>query len=156
MAPTKAQKTVKSTETDDDGGITFKKKQDDLRKSVVIRQEKARTRIRKNRSNKQKDLQKRIESLKRNITVEQPGTDADASSQTAFGTLRDLLARKTDIEKRITESIEGLERAMHTTSREFQVVLASRAELLTTTAAAAAAAAATTASAGPTAVIVKP
>ncbi|TIA45893.1 hypothetical protein D6C79_05376 [Aureobasidium pullulans] len=71
MAPTKAQKTVKSTETDDDGGITFKKKQDDLRKSVVIRQEKARARIRKNRSNKQKDLQKRIESLKRNITVEQ-------------------------------------------------------------------------------------
>ncbi|KEQ81190.1 hypothetical protein M438DRAFT_98838 [Aureobasidium pullulans EXF-150] len=71
MVPTKAQKTVKSTETDDDGGITFKKKQDDLRKSVVIRQEKARTRIRKNRSNKQKDLQKRIESLKRNITVEQ-------------------------------------------------------------------------------------
>jgi len=63
-----------------------------------------------------------------------------------------LLARKTDIEKRITESIEGLERAMHTTSREFQVVLASRAELLTTTAVAAA----TTASAGPTAVIVKP
>ncbi|THW98561.1 hypothetical protein D6D18_05054 [Aureobasidium pullulans] len=71
MVPTKAQKTVKSTETDDDGGITFKKKQDDLRKSVVIRQEKARTRIRKNRSNKQKDLQKRIEFLKRNITVEQ-------------------------------------------------------------------------------------
>lgn len=34
MAPTKVQKTVKSTETDDDGGITFKKKQDDLRKSV--------------------------------------------------------------------------------------------------------------------------
>ncbi|THY75922.1 hypothetical protein D6C87_04054 [Aureobasidium pullulans] len=84
---------------------------------------------------------------------ETPGTDADASRQTAFGTLRHLLARKTDIEKRITESIEGLERAMHTTSREFQVVLASRAELLTTTAAAAAA---TTASAGPTAVIVKP
>ncbi|CAD0037143.1 unnamed protein product, partial [Aureobasidium pullulans] len=133
MAPTKAPKTVKSTDTDDDGGITFKKKQDDLRKS-----EKARARIRKNRSNKHKDLQKRIESLKRNITVEQPGTDADASSQTAFGTLRDLLARKTDIEKRITESIEGLERAMHTTSREFQVVLASRAERLTTTAAAAA------------------
>ena len=34
MAPTKAQKTIESTETDDDGGITFKKKQDDLRKSV--------------------------------------------------------------------------------------------------------------------------
>jgi len=37
----------------------------------VVRQEKARARIRKNRSNKQKDLQKRIESLKRNIAVEQ-------------------------------------------------------------------------------------
>ncbi|KAI4757890.1 hypothetical protein E4T52_10031 [Aureobasidium sp. EXF-3400] len=64
-----------------------------------------------------------------------PGTDADAPSpnQTAFHTLRDLLARKTAIERRIAQTIDGLEKAMGTTFREFDVVIASRTQLLTST-----------------------
>jgi hypothetical protein len=64
---------------------------------------------------------------------------------TAFDALRDLLARKTDIEHRIAQNIESLEKAMQTTYREFQVVLASRTQLLTSTKAPADANAASTA-----------
>jgi hypothetical protein len=60
---------------------------------------------------------------------------------TAFDALRDLLARKT----RIAQNIESLEKAMQTTYREFQVVLASRTQLLTSTKAPADANAASTA-----------
>lgn len=51
---------------------------------------------------------------------------------TAFEALRDLLARKTDIERRIAKSIETLENAMNTASNEFQVVLRSRSEIAAT------------------------
>jgi hypothetical protein len=58
---------------------------------------------------------------------------------------RDLLARKTDIERRIAQSIQGLEKAMGTTFREFEVVLDSRTQLLKSTNAPADASAASTA-----------
>jgi hypothetical protein len=64
---------------------------------------------------------------------------------TAFDALRDLLARKTDIERRIAQSIQGLEKAMGTTFREFEVVLDSRTQLLKSTNAPADASAASTA-----------
>jgi hypothetical protein len=69
---------------------------------------------------------------------------------TAFDALRDLLARKTDIEQRIAQNIESLEMAMQTTYREFKVVLASRTQLLTGTEAPA------DANAASTAIILKP
>lgn len=63
-----------------------------------------------------------------------PGSNADVPSfdHTAFEALRDLLARKTDIERRITKSIETLENAMNTALKEFQVVLRSRSEIAAT------------------------
>jgi len=56
-----------------------------------------------------------------------------------------LLARKTAIEQRIAQTIDGLERAMGTTFREFEVVLASRTQLLSSANAPADASAASTA-----------
>ncbi|KAH0265458.1 hypothetical protein KCU91_g11432, partial [Aureobasidium melanogenum] len=63
-----------------------------------------------------------------------PGTNTDVPSfdHTAFEALRDLLANKADIERRIAKSIETLEKAMNTASREFQVVLSSQAEAFRT------------------------
>jgi hypothetical protein len=59
--------------------------------------------------------------------------DAPSPDLTAFDALRDLLARKTAIERRIAQSIEGLEKAMGTTVREFEVVIASRTQFLNST-----------------------
>ncbi|KAI4850100.1 hypothetical protein E4T44_02942 [Aureobasidium sp. EXF-8845] len=148
MPPTKSQKAAKVADNVDDNQ-GFVEKQRGIASKVKNRQDEARSRIRKDCDNKQKELQARIKALKRVALVQQSGneTDADAPSPdlTAFDALRDLLARKTVIEQRIAQNIESLEKAMQTTYREFQVVLASRTQLLTSTKAPADANAASTA-----------
>lgn len=63
-----------------------------------------------------------------------PGSGGDVStSDDTFDILRRLLARKADIEQRIAASIQGLELAVQTTSRELQVVLTTRAAAVTAT-----------------------
>ncbi|KAG9559610.1 hypothetical protein KCU77_g14937, partial [Aureobasidium melanogenum] len=82
---------------------------------------------------KQKDMYKaaRIKALKRSSSVKQPGTNTDVPSfdHTAFEALRDLLVHKADIERRIAQSIETLEKALNMASHEFQVVLNSQYEI---------------------------
>ncbi|CAD0110328.1 unnamed protein product [Aureobasidium uvarum] len=133
MPPTKSQKVAKVASTED-GSQGFVEKQNELYKVVKARQDEARSKIRKSRTYRNKDLQARIKALKRGPTTKQPGSNADApsSDHTAFGSLRDLLARKTDIERRITESINVLEAAMRIASSELQIVLKSRSELSAT------------------------
>ncbi|CAD0083734.1 unnamed protein product, partial [Aureobasidium vineae] len=133
MPPTKLQKVAKAANTED-GSQGFVEKQNELFKVVKARQEEARTRICKSRANRNKDLHARIKALKCDPTTKQPGSNADApsSDHTAFGTLRDLLARKTDLERRITERIDGLEKTMRIASSELQIVLKSRSELVAT------------------------
>ncbi|KAH0359868.1 hypothetical protein KCU65_g9749, partial [Aureobasidium melanogenum] len=133
MPPTKSQKVVKTANTEDDTQ-TFVDKQKNMRKALKTRRDQARSRIRRDRENRQKDLQARIDSLKRGSSVKKPGSNAEVPSfdHTAFEALRDLLATKADIERRIAKSIEALEKAMNTASREFQVVLSSQAEVFKT------------------------
>ncbi|KAI4850135.1 hypothetical protein E4T44_02928 [Aureobasidium sp. EXF-8845] len=196
MPPTKSQKAAKIVDSEDDNQ-GFVEKQREMYRAVKTRQDEARSRIRKNRDNKQKELQARIKALKRIAPVQHSidnnihvcygqlegldkamaitnvhvivlshnaccasarlassGNETDAAAPspdlTAFDALRDLLARKTDIEQRIAQNIESLEKAMQTTYREFQVVLASRTQLLTSTKAPA------DANAASTAIILKP
>ncbi|KAG9943525.1 hypothetical protein KCU85_g8587, partial [Aureobasidium melanogenum] len=133
MPSTKSQKVVKAADSEDETR-TFYRKQKNMQKAVKTRQNEARSRINRNRANRNKDLKTRIDYLKRGSSVKQPGTSADVPSfdHTAFEALRDLLANKADIERRIAKSIETLEKAMNTASREFQVVLSSQAEAFRT------------------------
>ncbi|KAH0286860.1 hypothetical protein M436DRAFT_66176 [Aureobasidium namibiae CBS 147.97] len=146
MPPTKSQKAAKVADTGDDNQ-GFVRKQRQMHKAA--RRSDARRKIEKNRESRHKELQARIKVLKRVAPVQQSGTrgdtDAPSSDQTAFDTLRSLLARKTAIEQRIAQTIDGLEKAMGTTFREFQVVLASRSQLLSSANAPADASAASTA-----------
>ncbi|KAG9674430.1 hypothetical protein KCU99_g6584, partial [Aureobasidium melanogenum] len=63
-----------------------------------------------------------------------PGSNAEVPTldHPAFEALRDLLAHKADIERRIAQSIDTLEKAMNTASNEFQVVLRSQAGIFKT------------------------
>ncbi|CAD0093501.1 unnamed protein product [Aureobasidium mustum] len=144
MPSTKSQKVAKAANTDDDAQ-GFVKQQNKMLEAVKTRQDEARSRIRRNRSNRQKDLQARIRALKRGSSAKQLGSNADVPSldHTAFEALRDLLARKTEIEQRIAKSIETLEKVMNTTSNEFQAALRSRSENAKTTTMPAATSAAT-------------
>ncbi|KAG9564807.1 hypothetical protein KCU71_g4845, partial [Aureobasidium melanogenum] len=133
MPSTKSQKVAKAANTEDDTRRFFER-QRGMNKAIKNRRDEARSRIRQNHSNRQKDLQARIKALKRNSSVKQPGSNADVptSDHTAFEALRDLLAHKADIERRIAQSIDTLEKAMNTASHEFQVVLRSQAEIFKT------------------------
>ncbi|KAG9837678.1 hypothetical protein KCU98_g11919, partial [Aureobasidium melanogenum] len=133
MPSTKSQKVAKAVNTEDDTQ-RFVKKQKDMYKAIKNRRDEARSRIHKNRFNRQKDLQARIKALKRGSSAKQPGSNTDVPSfdYTAFEALRDLLAHKADIERRIAQGIETLEKAMNTASHEFQVVLRSQSEIFKT------------------------
>ncbi|KAG9576612.1 hypothetical protein KCU77_g4349, partial [Aureobasidium melanogenum] len=134
MPSTKSQKVAKAVNTEDDTQ-KFVEKQKDMYRAIKNRRDEARSRIRKNRSNREKDLQARIKALKRSSSVKQPGNNTDVPSfdHTAFEALRDLLIHKADIERRIAQSIETLEKAINTAFHEFQVVLRSQAEIFKTT-----------------------
>ncbi|KAI5195518.1 hypothetical protein AUEXF2481DRAFT_91848 [Aureobasidium subglaciale EXF-2481] len=149
MPPIRSQRPAEAKETGGESNEFVTKQNSLWNTAVKSRQQKARTGFRKNRANKQKELKEKIEALKRSdaakhfephawqkakIDCSRTGQVADATTpdQSAFETLRGLLARKTDIERRITESVGSLERAMNTASREFQIVLTSRSERVTT------------------------
>ncbi|KAI5199724.1 hypothetical protein E4T39_06087 [Aureobasidium subglaciale] len=134
MPPTRSQKPAEAKAADGESNEFVKKQNELWNTAVKSRQEKARAGFRRNRASRQRDLKKKIEALKRSDPAIQSGqaTDATTPDQSAFDTLRDLLARKTDIERRIAESVGSLERAMNTASREFQVVLSLRSERVTT------------------------
>ncbi|KAI4736051.1 hypothetical protein E4T50_13448 [Aureobasidium sp. EXF-12298] len=133
MPSTKSQKVAKAANTEDDTRRFFER-QRGMNKAIKNRRDEARSRIRQNHSNRQKDLQARIKALKRSSSVKQPGSNADVPTfdHTAFEALRDLLAYKADIERRIAQSIDTLEKAMNTASHEFEVVLRSQAEIFRT------------------------
>ncbi|KAG9518139.1 hypothetical protein KCV07_g5778, partial [Aureobasidium melanogenum] len=133
MPSTKSQKVAKAANTEDDTQ-RFVERQRGMNKAIKNRRDEARSRIRQNHSNRQKDLQARIKALKRSPSVKQPGSNADVPTldHPAFEALRDLLAHKADIERRIAQSIDTLEKAMNTASHEFQVVLRSQAEIFKT------------------------
>ncbi|KAH0193103.1 hypothetical protein KCV06_g1570, partial [Aureobasidium melanogenum] len=162
MPSTKPQKAAKAANTEDDTQ-RFVERQKGMYKAIKNRRDEARSRIRQNHSNRQKDLQARIKALKRSSSVKhhtlwrfgcfylsdtskvqaktlkptfrsRPGSNAEVPTldHPAFEALRDLLAHKADIERRIAQSIDTLEKAMNTASNEFQVVLRSQAGIFKT------------------------
>ncbi|KAI4757870.1 hypothetical protein E4T52_10030 [Aureobasidium sp. EXF-3400] len=70
MPPAKSQKAAKVADTGDDNQ-GFVQKQKEMYKAVKTRQDEARSRIGKNRDNRQKELQARIKTLKCRAPVQQ-------------------------------------------------------------------------------------